>query len=98
MSYQTEVLSDAPALYLRFGEAAGTNTADASGNGRDATFSGSVTLGQTGALATDSDTAVLFDGVNGKVTLAALPAIGTTFTVELWLKHQSGADARQVLF
>jgi hypothetical protein len=97
LTYFGEVLSDAPVLYYRFGESAGVVAADASGFGRDGAWSGAPALGQPGALATDADLCALFDGVDDKITMPALPALGTTFTVELWLKHQSGADARQVL-
>jgi len=97
LSYLGEVLADGPAVYYRFGETAGVVVADASGNGRDGTWSGSPALGQVGALATDPDPCALFDGVDDKVTVPAPPAIGTTFSVELWLRHQGGADARQAL-
>lgn len=98
MSYLGEVLADAPLAYWRLGDAAGTtNAADASGNGRDGTYSAPGIPGEAGALATDADLSAGFDGVNEMVTLPALPALGTTWTVELWLKHQSGSDARQML-
>jgi hypothetical protein len=98
MSYLGEVLQDAPALYLRLGDASGTLAADASGNGRHGAYAGSPGLGAAGALDTDPDGAVLFDGANGVITLPALPSLGTTLSVEFWFKPQSGGDATQCIF
>ena len=58
-SYYAEVIADSPIAYWRLGEASGTNAVDDIGT-YDATYNGSPTLGTTGLLATDSDTAVDF--------------------------------------
>ncbi|HEX2084376.1 MAG TPA: LamG-like jellyroll fold domain-containing protein [Solirubrobacteraceae bacterium] len=82
--------ADGPAGLWRLGEASGTTAADASGNGRSATLSGKVALGQPGLLGDGStDTAMTFaddaagDGtgtVNGLTGLA-----GSRLTAEAWL-------------
>lgn len=60
-----------PIGYWRLGESVGAGTAiDASGYGHNGTYIGGVTLGQPGALG--DDTAALFDGVNGTVTMGDL--------------------------
>src|SRR3989442_5707000 len=56
-SYRASVLADHPVAYWRLDEETGTVLVDASGNGNDGTYAGAVTLGQPGALASDSDTA-----------------------------------------
>lgn len=62
MTYESEVLADNPLIYWRLGEPSGTTAADLSGNGNDGTYNGAVTLGTTGLLTGDVDTAVTFDG------------------------------------
>ncbi len=46
----------------RFGESSGTTLTDSSGNGHDGTWTGAPTLGATGLVSGDSDTAVTFSG------------------------------------
>src|SRR5262249_38620408 len=83
--YTGVVLSDAPVAYWRLGEAAGSTTAaDASGHGVTGTYFNGVVLGQTGALAEDTDTAARFDGLDDHVHFAN--PIGDSFSVELWIK------------
>lgn len=85
MTYSSEVLADSPLLYWRLGESSGTTAVDASGNSRNGTYNGGPTLGVTGLLTGDSNTAVTFDGVNDYVTGAA-PATTSAFTIEFWFK------------
>lgn len=89
MSYSSEVLADTPIMYYRLGEASGTVMTDSSGNGRDGTYANSPTLGATGLLTGDADTAVSFASASsqsGSVaddnSLDSLSAI----TVEAWIK------------
>jgi hypothetical protein len=84
--YTAAVLQDNPVAYWRLDEPANSTTAlDASGHGADGTYVGGVTLGQTGALAEDPDTAALFDGAGGHVDFANTLA-GNDFSVEAWVK------------
>lgn len=85
MTYESEVLSDSPYLYWRLGEASGTTAADDSGNGRSGTYVNGPTLGVTGLLTGDTDTAVQF--ISGSSTVVQrLSALGPTtiptFTLE----------------
>jgi hypothetical protein len=89
MSYSSEVLADSPYLYWRLGESSGTTAADASGNGRTGTYSGGYTLGTTGLITGDSNTAVTFNGTTALVT-ASDTADLTAFTIEAWIKAGSG--------
>lgn len=97
MNYDREILRDSPLAYWRLGEGAGAEARDASPNGRHGTYAGSPALGEEGALASDSDAACRFDGVDDKLTLPVLPALGDTLTIEFWIKPASGGDAGQCL-
>ncbi len=57
-SYMTEVLVDAPKLYLRLGEASGTWAEDTAGNFFDTTYVNGPSLASPGAIAGDTNTAV----------------------------------------
>lgn len=88
MSYSSEVLADSPLMYFRMGESSGTTMTDSSGNGRNGTYVNSPTLGSTGLLTGDSDTAVTFTGAAGQE--ATVPDDNSldglsAFTVEVWL-------------
>lgn len=87
--YALTVMQDAPTAYYRLGEASGTTANDASGNANTGTYNSSgVTLGQAGALFSDSNTAALFNGSTGYVTLpTATNGNGASaLTIELWAK------------
>ncbi len=86
--YQDEVLSDAPIMYWRLGEEVPPVANDLSGNG----FVGEyqvVGLGETGAIARDSDTAVRIEPDN-QSQVSAGDAFGfegnQPFSAELWVK------------
>jgi len=90
--YKNTVLADKPQAYYRFDEASGTTANDQSGNGYNGTYAASgVTLAQPGALAGDTDTAALFDGVAGEMTCPSglNPSAYTALTVEIWINFSS---------
>jgi hypothetical protein len=89
-SYSAAVLADAPSGYWRMGETAGTTMTDASANGNDGTYTGSVKLGQPGAMAADKSTAVEFDGHTAGANVPGSPSLKVTqITIELWIKKIS---------
>lgn len=76
-------------MYYRLGEPSGTTMNDSSGNGRNGSYSGSPTLGATGLLVGDSDTAVTFaSGKYATVAYASWMNV-TTVTVEATIKLSS---------
>lgn len=86
--YSTRLLASSPTAYWRLGESSGTSAADASGNGNTGTYTGSPTLGVSGAIAGDSNTAVTFSGsnyVSGPST-GGLNITGSAVTLEAWVK------------
>src|SRR5262249_4091197 len=67
VTYAQQVLLDSPAAYWRLGEASGNTAKDASGNGVNGVYQGSIGLGAKGAIANDPDTAATFDGATSFV-------------------------------
>lgn len=89
-SYSAAVLADAPAGYWRMGEKSGTTMSDATKNGNDGTYTGSVSLGQPGALGGDPSTSVAFDGHTAGATVPSSPSLkAQRITIELWIKKIS---------
>ena len=84
-SYSGAVLADTPAGYWRLGEPSGTVVTDTSGAGRSGAFVGNPTLGVPGALSSDTNTAVGFNGTTqyGQVPYAAA-LNAPQFSVEAW--------------
>jgi len=96
LTYQAEVLADSPYLYWRLGEASGTTAEDATANNRDGTIAGSPTMGASGALREDSNTAFDLDAVDDHVNSNVVVNTATV-TVEVWFYYSGtvpSADAR----
>lgn len=95
--YAAVVASDSPVSYWRLGEPSGTVAADTLG-ASPGTYTGSPTLGSTGAITGDADTAVDFNGTTQYVTVpdAAALDLGNTLSIEVWVKRaRSGAIYEQ---
>jgi hypothetical protein len=74
------------------GEATGRAMADASKNGNNGTYVGTVTLGQPGALAGDKSTAAAFDGRTAGATVASSRSLQVNWiTIEIWIKKTTEA-------
>lgn len=82
-TFAQEVTADGPILWLRFGESTGTVAADSAGT-NTGTYGAGVTLGQPG-LVGDANTAALFDGIAGGVTVpdAAALRLGSAYSFEV---------------
>ena len=90
-SYANDIMSDNPVAYYRLGDNPGrTTAADASGHGLSGTYTSGVTLGVTGAMPSDSDTAAQFPSVPDYVTgsYVQLPSgfadFHNGFSFEVW--------------
>ncbi len=79
------------AHYWRLGEPSGTTLLDRAGS-VNATTTGGATLGVTGALSGDTDTAGRFDGVDDAATAPVNFSSTSRLTVEFWLKWNGFAD------
>jgi len=93
--YSSVVLAKGPVGYWRLGEATGPTAVDASGNSYDGTYLGNPTLGDPGAIASDPDTAVSFNGFASRdyIEIAdplsevfSQPTSGLGLTVEVWMR------------
>ncbi len=85
--------------HWRFGERPrSTALLDSSANGNHGRYLGGVRLGVPGALANDTDTAARFDGVNdlGRVADSRSLDVGSSFTVEGWIKRSSTTKTHQL--
>ncbi len=88
-TYRGSVLATSGlAGYWRLGEQSGTTAADETG-ANPGTYLGGYTLGEEGALATDADKSVSFDGVSGELTPNG-PALASSGSLEGWFKWQNG--------
>jgi hypothetical protein len=88
MSYSSEVLADSPFIYLHLNETSGTNAADSSGNGRNGTYNGTVTLNRAGRIHDSGSAAAQLDGSTGYISCPStgVPTGNASFTQEIWVK------------
>jgi hypothetical protein len=101
VSYSDEVLADSPLVYARLGESSGATTAiDSSGNGRNGTYGSSPTLGVTGLLTGDADTAMTLAANSGQcVTWTSASWMNPTaaWTAEAWVKFAGAVEANDTI-
>lgn len=83
--YDDAVLADSPLGFWRLGETSGIVAADASGHGRDGTYTGGPVLGVVGALP-ENNPAITLDGIGAYVDMGDVAAFEftTAFTLEIW--------------
>jgi hypothetical protein len=88
------------ASYWRLGETTGTTACDAIG-ANDGTYASGSTLGQTGALGSDTNPAASFDGISGAVNVPGTPGYGLNpsngLTLELWLNPTTLVGQRPLI-
>jgi hypothetical protein len=77
--YRGVVMSDGPEHYWRLDETVGPTAVNYAG-GSNATYFGTVTYGQTGAMPNDSNTAVTLDGASAYVEVAGVPSLVSDMT------------------
>lgn len=99
--YSSVVLADNPSSYYRLGDAVGATTAADAKGAVTGTVAGGVTFGQPGLLDYDSDTAALFNGTTGNISLGDnYDFAGTVpFTLEAIIRVGTGGigAARNIL-
>jgi hypothetical protein len=89
--YKDAVLADSPVGYWRLGESSGSTAADGI-YGRHGTYTASPTLGATGALDGDANTAATFNGSSQYAIVPFDAALNPSqFTIEGWVKPTGGA-------
>lgn len=90
-TYVSAVLVDHPVGYWRMDTSSGTLELDQSGNGRNGTIIGGVTLNQSGALS-DGDTSEAFNGSTGEIQIGSGLTISGSgaCSFEAWAFDTSG--------
>jgi YD repeat-containing protein len=91
-NYPSRVLGTTGLLsYWRMGDSSGPTLVDSYGNS-NATTSGAPSLGATGALSGDADTAVSFDGLDDAATANLNLGSTSQVTVEFWMRWDAFSD------
>jgi hypothetical protein len=86
MTYSSTILADGAVAYWRLGESSGTNANDEVGT-NDGTYTGTFTLGATGAIA--GNTAVSFDGTASSYVRAGSVTLASSHSWEAWVNPAS---------
>jgi hypothetical protein len=95
-AFAQDVLADNPVGYWRFGESPGSDAADSSPNGHTGTYHGGVTLGQRLRPLLGGDTAALFDGATGIVTVPNSHALNPpSITMEAIVRWDGATGVQQ---
>ena len=96
--YVQAVIADGPRAYWRLGESAPGAAADQLGT-RPGEYVGSVELGVSGALASETDTAVMLDGTSAYVLVG--PTLGfdgtAEFSIEAWMMPTATDNQRAIV-
>jgi YD repeat-containing protein len=97
-TYSSEVLGTSGLRdYWRLGEKTGSSFADPVGN-HPATGQGGFSLGTSGAIEGDLDTAASFDGATGAASTALDLSAASQLTIEFWLNWSAYANDDDLAF
>src|ERR1041384_5878158 len=107
-AYTNVVMSNSPIAYWGLNETNGTTAFDSAGNGHNATYSGSPTLGVPGTPAgvMGSNKAVQFDGIDDTAAAPSSAAFTPApsgwlanqgFSVEAWIKATNGIPGNGII-
>jgi Concanavalin A-like lectin/glucanases superfamily len=96
LTYKQSVVADNPVGFWRLSEASGTTIIDELSAGHGGSYSGAVTLGQSGPILSDAtDTAAYFGGGWGSIPYYAdLNPTGNKVSIEFWWKGSAPSAAR----
>nr|MDZ8058599.1 laminin G domain-containing protein [Nostoc sp. EkiNYC01] len=92
-SYELEMADNSPWVYSRLNETSGTSVADSSGNGRNGTYQGGVTLQQSGRLSYSSNKAVQLNGSSGYISFPASLVAPNIFAFECGFKTTASSGS-----
>lgn len=84
-SQSAVILARTPKAFWRLGESVGPLAHDQITSAQDLTITGGVTLGRSGAIWSDTDTAFQFNGTTGKLTGSVSISGATGFALSLWV-------------
>lgn len=97
LSYSSEVLADSPLAWWRLGEPSGTVAADSSGHAHPGEYTNAPELNKAGAISSEANTAVKFNGTNQRVVIPNFTGPGDTFSIEAWVKRTAEGGAEAIL-
>jgi hypothetical protein len=85
--YPATILADGAVGYWRLNETAGTTAVDSTASPANGSYTGGVTLGQSGAITNPTDSAVNFDGSSAYVQVGKVAKLNATTrtTLEAWI-------------
>jgi serine/threonine protein kinase len=85
--YPATILADGAVGYWRLNETAGTTAVDSTASPANGSYTGGVTLGQSGAITNPTDSAVNFDGLSAYVQVGNVAKLNmtTSTTLEAWI-------------
>jgi len=94
-----EIIADAPAAYWRLGEASGSTVANEVSGGLSGTIVGGVTLGRPSLDASSTNTAALFNGSTGYVTIGGTGSYNYSrnFSIVLLCMRPTGSIGRALI-
>jgi hypothetical protein len=96
VDYPTLVLDEAPIAYHRLDDGAVATASDVSGRGNHASYEGTVTHTEQGALTDDG--AIALDGTGGHLVVQSLAGLGAdAATIELWVGLPEGGGGGPLL-
>jgi trimeric autotransporter adhesin len=93
--YANDVINDSATYYWRLGEGSGTTAYDYAGF-NDATVSGGVTRGASGAIIGDANTASSFNGSSGLAATRSITPPPSSFSIEAWVRTASTTGGKIV--
>ena len=96
-TYRNIVLADSPRAYWRLDDTSGTTAVDASGNGLDASYGSGITLGSSGALGNDTNSAATF-GTSSVVSRSIVTTQTAGVTLEAWIYWTGTSAASYFLY
>ncbi len=94
--YSSTILGDGPAAYWRLGENPGVPATDSAGNGNNGSYTGGFTEGQAGPIVGDPNTAVLFDGMSGHVSVPSSASLDIIngLSIEAWVNFTTAGTTQ----
>jgi len=96
-TYASAIMADGPNAYWRLAETVGSTMVDSTSKANNGTYAGGVTLNAPGAIAGDSNGAVLLDGSSGygRAPNASSLSLTGSVSVEAWVKWTATATGTQ---
>jgi hypothetical protein len=85
-------MSDSPTIYYRLKESSGTTMVDSSGGGLTGTYTGTFTLGGTGAMPGTTSVNTAGTGYGTSNSSTAINLANHSFTLEGWAKRASNGN------